>query len=113
MTEQPTSKPAFQFTITGKNEPHKVVQMNMSKTQVESLGYSRHMKKTASKFVLIFVILLVLSIAGSLWQWSSPIVVAFLFAALMLWVYWATMCTSAGKRLWREIKDKDEPVSLS
>ena len=87
----------------------KIVQRFMSKGEIANYGATKAGKSAMVMSYCILLMLVALMIVGGYWRitWLGLGAVGAFFLYL---VTWQARCMAKGKKLWKSIKDNNEPV---
>jgi len=83
----------------------------MSKSQIVDLGMNKEARRTAKRTAIILLCLAVVVGLGVIWKivWLSGVST---LSFLIYLIVWQLQCTNKGKKMWKENKDKPEPVKM-
>ena len=96
-----------------KEKPRIQVLLSMSEENVKGHATRQWMVRNKKSFMLAVVACFIVFIVGAyLIEGNAGLIVAVAPAAI-LFVVWLKKTDTAGKKLWKEIKDKEQPVDLT
>ncbi|KKL11684.1 hypothetical protein LCGC14_2543320 [marine sediment metagenome] len=99
-----------------KEKPKIQVIRMMTKGDVEALGGNLWMTRHQGKLIFMFILTMVWAVVWvSTLQGELDSRVDFPIAItplILAYLYWFTAYLKTGKKLWKEIKDKEQPVDL-
>lgn len=93
-----------------KEQPKKRVHISMTEREIKNFGYNQERKRTsrrATYWMFGFILCAIGLSFVEIW-----ITIGFSIALVFYWVHWNMRCENAGKKLWKEVKDKPEPIIL-
>ena len=96
-----------------KEKPRIQVLVSMSEDGTKGYATRKWMARNSKRFMLAIVACFITFVVGAyLIEGNAGLVVAVVPMAILL-VVWLKKTDTAGKKLWKEIKDKEQPVDLT